>query len=359
MRIAIFHNYLDVIGGGEKLVLGMAKWLKADIITTNLDEEVVKQMGYDCDNIKTIGGVSYPPPLKQIITSMRFLFCNFSRQYDVFIFSGEWTIPAAIRHKPNIYYCHTPSRQFYDLYQVFLDRQGFLTKMLFRIWVFLHKPFTQYFIRHVDRLACNSTNTKNRIRKYYGKNADVIYPFVECSKYGYEKHDDYWLSVNRFYPEKRIELQIETFRRLPQEKLIIVGGFAKGDHASNYKREMINGLPPNVYVLGAVSEDNLIGLYSKCKGFITTAIDEDFGMTPIEAMASGKHVVAVDEGGYKETIIDGKTGRLVDADVESLVNAVNEVSKNPESFRELCEKRAMDFDIDIFIEKIRNLLYDI
>lgn len=354
MRVAIFHNYLDVIGGGEKLVLGLAKGLGADIITTNVDADVVDKMGYTCDNIKSIGGVSLPPPFKQILASLRFLACDFSKKYDFFIFSGEWTIPAAMRHRPNMYYCHTPSRQFYDLYQVFLDRQGFLTKMLFRFWVFLHRPFTQYFIRHVDCIICNSLNTKNRIRKYYGKDAEIVYPFVESSNYRYEKDDGYWLSVNRFYPEKRIELQVDVFREMPEEKLVIVGGFAKGDHASGYKREMIDGLPPNVYVLGSVPEASLRGLYSKCKGLITTAIDEDFGMTPLEAMAAGKPVVAVNEGGYRETVIDGKTGVLVDANVDSLVDAVDYFSKNARRYRFACESRARDFDVSLFLEKMKD-----
>lgn len=101
-------------------------------------------------------------------------------------------------------------------------------------------------------------------------------------------------------------------------------------------------------VLGEVSETELLDLYSRCRGFICTAMDEDFGMTPVEAMASGKPVVAVNEGGFKETVVDGKTGVFVEADIQDIISAVKNISKNPSSYGNECFKRAAMFDISIF-----------
>ena len=106
-------------------------------------------------------------------------------------------------------------------------------------------------------------------------------------------------------------------------------------------------------MLGAVSEEELMDLYAKCKGQICTAQDEDFGLTPIEAMASGKTVVAVNEGGFKETVVHGKTGLLVEADRDELLKAVKEVAMDPERYKEACMERAMDFDTSIFQNKIK------
>ncbi len=103
--------------------------------------------------------------------------------------------------------------------------------------------------------------------------------------------------MNRLYPEKRIELQIEAFRRMPEENLVVVGGFAKGDHASRYAENLIKNLPPNARFLGEVTEEELQDLYARCRGLVCTALNEDYGLTPLEAMASGKPVIAIDEGG--------------------------------------------------------------
>jgi len=104
---------------------------------------------------------------------------------------------------------------------------------------------------------------------------------------------------------------------------------------------------------GVVSEAELIDLYARCKGLICTAVDEDFGLTPLEAMASGKPVVAVNEGGFKETVVHGKTGVLVNADRNELVRVIKNISRDPQRYREACMKRAADFDTSIFLDKIQ------
>ena len=138
---------------------------------------------------------------------------------------------------------------------------------------------------------------------------------------------------------------------MPEEKLIIVGGYSKGDHAKSYAENIVNNLPENVKVLGEISESELLDIYSRCRGFICTAMDEDFGMTPVEAMASGKPVVAVNEGGFKETVIHGKTGLLINADVNSVIEAVKFISREPESYRDACVEQAKHFDLSIFNKK--------
>ena len=103
-----------------------------------------------------------------------------------------------------------------------------------------------------------------------------------------------------------------------------------------------------------MSEDELCELYAGCKGFITTAQDEDFGLTPVEAMASGKPVVAVMEGGYLETVIPGETGLLVRPEVAEIMEAVKKVSEDSDKYRHACQKRAKGFDSAIFLDKIRS-----
>ena len=112
--------------------------------------------------------------------------------------------------------------------------------------------------------------------------------------------------------------------------------------------------PKNVEILSWVDNKTLINLYANCKGFITTSKDEDFGMTPVEAMASGKPVIAPNEGGYKETVIDGITGKLINnIHVDKLVQAIKEIGKNPKKYKNACLKQAKKFDTSIFIKKIK------
>jgi glycosyltransferase involved in cell wall biosynthesis len=350
MKIAIFHDYFGAIGGGEKVVVAMAKALDADIITTDIDvlEKLIKNV-----KIISLGPTKKTPLLKQIFAALNYYRCDFSKDYDFFIFSGNWAHFAAKKHHPNLWYCHTPVRVFYDLYEINCSKQSFFRRQIFKICVFFSRIFDKRSIKSVEKIVVNSENVRRRVEKYYDKESEIIFPPTDVSKYVCKEYGDFWLSVNRLYPEKRIELQIEAFRLMPGEKLVIVGGYAKGDHALAYVEKISENLPENIEIKGEVTEDELIDLYSRCKGFICTAVDEDFGMTPVEAMAAGKPVVAVDEGGFRETIVDGETGLLVEPDVESIVNALRLISVSPEGFHDKCIERAELFSLEKFEVSIK------
>jgi len=348
MKVALFHDYFGAIGGGERVVLFIAKILDADIITT--DTEALRKMDQDV-RIISLGPTPQYWGFKQIASFLKFYSCDFSDDYDFFIFSGNWAHYAAHHHHPNIWYCHTPNRAFYDLYQVFLERLDFLSRQEFRIWAGIQRRFDRQSVDHIDKIITNSVNVQGRIRRTYGREAEVIYPPVDTSRFHTTGYGDFWLSVNRIYPEKRIDLQFEVFRQLPEERLVITGGFAPGDHSTQYFEKLQHQLPPNVSMVGEVSEQELIHLYATCKGLICTAIDEDFGLTPLEAMASGKPVVAVDEGGFRETV-SPETGILVEAKRDAMITAIKKISHNPASFREACISRAKEFDLSIFNERI-------
>ena len=356
MRVVIFHDYFGMIGGGEKTVLTLAKALDADVVTTDINKEKVEKMGFKDVNFISLGETVKIPPLKQISASFKFARCDFSDEYDFFILSGEWVLFAARKHHPNLWYCYTPVRAFYDLYDTFLSRQSSIIRQFFKVWVAIHKPMYRHCVDSVDRIIAISENIRKRIEKYFHRDSIIIYPPIEISNYTFKCFGDFWLSVNRLYPEKRLELQIEAFRQMPEEELIIVGGYAEGDHALKYAERIKRNLPENVEPRGEITNDVLRDLYAKCKGYITTARDEDFGMTPIEAMAAGKPVIAVKEGGYLESMVDGVTGMLVEADVESIVKAVGIISKNPEEYKDACLERARMFEESIFIKKMKDVI---
>jgi glycosyltransferase involved in cell wall biosynthesis len=355
MKIAIFHDYFGAVGGGEKVAIALAEALSADIVTTDID--AVGSMNIPV-NIRSLGETVKIPPLKQISATRMFNSIDLSDSYDLFVFTGNWSHYAARTHSPNIWYCFTPVRAFYDLYDTFLLRQNFTTRQLFRLWTSMHRWFDRRSVNNIDRIVTISENVRKRIISYHDRDAEIIYPPVDTNLYSCKEYGDFWLSVNRLYPEKRIELQIESFRKLPDERLVIVGGYAVGDHADRYLNQIKNKLPSNVEIVGEVSEDELINLYGRCKGLVSTALDEDFGLTPIEAMASGKPVVAVNEGGFRETVTE-ETGLLVGANSAEIARAIQILSKNPEAYRHNCISRAKLFDKKVFHDQIQRLVSDV
>ena len=214
-------------------------------------------------------------------------------------------------------------------------------------------------VADLQTIAANSENVRERIRRYYGRDSRVIHPPIETERLKNGKDRGYWLSVNRLTPEKRIGMQTEAFRLMPGEKLVIVGGF--DDSQREYAEKIRRDAPSNVRFAGTVEDSELMSLYSHCRGLITTSLDEDFGMNAVEAMAAGKPVIAPDEGGYKETVLDGKTGILLEKispeKIQEAIGAVNaKLAKDKNAYREACAERAREFGTAHFASGIRNLM---
>ena len=355
MKIAIFHDYFGSIGGGEKLILELADALGADVYTTEMNKNNLRRINTCNVNIKLLRDSIKLPILKQIHSSIIFYNADLrSKGYDFYIMSGNWAIFACKKHHPNLHYVFTPPRMFYDSKQFFYETAPWYAKIPFLIWVYSHTYFYNRQLKYVERFVADSKNVKRRIKKYYNKDSDVVYPPIK--QYTFKNYGDFWLSVTRIYPHKRIELLIETFRNIPNQKLIIAGGYMAGDHSKIYARKILKNLPQNVKYLGEVSEKELGDLYGTCKAFITLSKDEDFGMTVLEANSAGKSVVASNEGGHKETVINEKTGLLVKADIKHIINEVNKLSKNPSKYKMHCIQNAKNHSIYIFNHSIIDII---
>jgi len=353
MKVLILHDYLDNIGGGEKLMLTLAREIGADVATLDYNPELVSAMGFSGVKVHGFGATSNVPPLKQIIASLRHWMADYRREYDYFIYSGNWSRYSAFRHHPNMWYCYTPVRAFYTDYARIASSLPAHKRLLFKAWVQLHKRADLHSIRDVDKIVSISRNVQERVKRFYGRDSSIIYPGTDTSRFRFIEDGGYWLSVNRIYPEKRVDLQVEAFRRMPDERLVIVGGNLAGDHSSAYASSVLSNLPKNVEYLGRVDEGRLAELYGRSRGFICTAFDEDYGMTPVEAMAAGKPVVATREGGYLETVLDGETGVFIEPTVAGLVGGVRRVGADAPSYRGACERHAREFDTSRFVERMR------
>ncbi|HZX20196.1 MAG TPA: glycosyltransferase [archaeon] len=352
MKIAIFHDYIENPGGAEKLILSIARKLDATVITTNLNQDAVNEIGFNDVKIINLGFSPKGFFSKHIGVASKFFFSDFSKDFDFFIFSGNKSIFASLKHKPNLWYCHSPERAVFDLYDFYMGKMSLRKKIVFIPGAFFLRLFIIFFSTGIKTIACNSENVRGRIKNFLGRDSVVITPFIDSSNFYSNPSKEYWLSVNRLYPAKRIELQLEAFNLLPKEKLVIVGGFVKGDVSEEYFAFLSSKSGQNIEFRGTVNEKELRELYANCKGLIATALDEDFGMTVLEALASGKPVVAVNEGGFREILVHGKTGFLVNATSKELRDAVQSISGNTKTFSEACLKRSNDFSETVFVKKL-------
>ncbi|MFQ6012679.1 MAG: glycosyltransferase [Thermoplasmata archaeon] len=357
MRFAIFHDYFDKIGGGEKAMLTLARALDADLFTTHLRPEVLARLGGERVRTHDLGPLVLQAPLKQIHASWRFARAV-APDFDAYVFSGNWAHYAGGRHEPGVLYCYTPVRAFYDRRAALLASLPPPQRPLYRAWTRVHSRFDRASVDDIDVILAISENVRRRIRRYYGRDARIVYPPVATSRFHFRELGDFWLSVNRLYPEKRVDLQLEVFRRLPGERLVVVGGWAPGDHSARY----VAGLdpPPNVTLLGEITEDELVDLYARCRGVLATAADEDFGLTPIEAMASGKAVLATREGGYPETVRDGRTGWLLPPDPEAFVQKIQSLDDQALlAVRAEAEAQSRRFGEEPFATAMRAILREV
>ncbi len=372
MKIAIFHNYMDNIGGAERVALTLAESLGADIYTTNIDRQKIGMMGFPSVRVRSIGRVPIEAPFRQTFALIRFSLFRPKERFDLIIIDGDWAISGTLRNRQCIWYCHSPMRELWDL-NAFIKESYLadspLRRLLFSIWATLMRAVVRACARRAKKIIVNSKNVQGRVERYLHLPSTVIYPPVETRGFSAtdarkEEPPDgmplpeggYWLSVNRLLDHKRIELQFDTFRMLPDLRLVIVGSYEKSRRFVRYVERMRKIKPENVTLVREIPDAALKRYYRNAKGFLATAKDEDFGMTVVEAMAAGKPVVAVDEGGYRETMIRGRTGELAEADPAKLADAIRAVGRrldsDKDSYRRACMAQARRFDRKVFIGKM-------
>lgn len=353
MKIAIAFDYLVTKGGMERTIIVLAKAFKADIWTTSYDE------GSTFPEFRKLR--VFPSPLlfgkqglMQTEAVFRFRRMNLS-EYDLVISMGDWAkqISMKPRNHPHLHY-DTPVRAFYDLYENIKARLPVLQRQIFKGWVWIMKKIDLQAAQKIDVIVSPSQTVRERIRKYYKRDAEVVWAPVNIKKFAHKGAEDYFLSVQRIGTTKGIELQLEVFRKLPKEKLIIVGSVTK--QTESYLKKLKEMAPKNVTFKESVSDEELLELYSRCKAVIQTSVDEDLGKVPIEAMASGKPCIAIKEGGFRETIIHGRTGILCEPPyLESLIKAIksfDESKWNPS----VCRKRAEFFSEENFVKRVKRVV---
>ena len=317
MRIALVHDQLQEFGGAERVLVALKKiFPQADVFTSfyNPGTLGVHQMYFKDWKIIT-SWADKLPLLKKIYSPFRFItpwiFESFDfSNYNLVISSSGSYMSKGIITKPetiHISYLHHPPRYLYH-YQTAIEWQKYL---LFKIYGHLlnHclRQWDYISSQRVDFFIANSEETKKRIQKFYRRDSSVIYPPVDIPKKtpNYQLlTNNYYLTVSRLAKSKHIEILIQASNKLKFNLKIVGSG-----RDENYLKSIAG---PTVEFLGNVPDDQLPILYQSSKAFLFSAVDEEFGIAPIEAMGYGLPVIAYSSGGIKETVEDGINGYRFD-----------------------------------------------
>ena len=350
MKVAIIHDYLNQYGGAERVVEVLHEvFPRAPIYTSIYIPENMPESFKSMD-IRTSYMQKLPflnKHFKKYLLLYPGAFRSFKlKEYDLVLSSSSSFAKGINIDKKtcHICYCYTPTRFIWD-HDNYMSREdpGRAFKAIIPIAVKKLKKLDLEAIKGVDYFAAISKIVKDRIRKYYNRDSIVIYPPVETSKFkisGGEKK--YFLIVSRLNPYKKIDLAVEAFSRLPY-KLKIVG---TGPYMQTLKKMAVS---KNIEFLGKVSDAKLADAYSRCRAFIFPG-EEDFGIAPLEAQASGRPVIAYAAGGALETV-DGKTTGLFfkTASAKALIEAVERFTKDEKKFKpDEIRKHALNFSKEIF-----------
>lgn len=340
----------------------LAVELKADFITAHADPktfpELQKQLGKNLivlskDKIKT--RVVRFFWLRSIFWRHKKIFKN----YDLIIASAPAATEAVAKYAGQgtvkMTYTHTTPRRVFDQYEISKKFYPLFLQPFYAIFARFWKWLYLSTIKKYDINIANSENTRQRIIDHTGSDANaVIWPPIMTEKFKWLGQEDYFFSWGRLDEAKRIELIVKAFRKMPDKKLIVASG---GPRLEAVKK-LAAGYD-NIKILGWVPDEELFNLVGKCRAIVYIPIDEDAGMTHLEANAAGKPVLAVAEGGLKESVLQGQTGISVKANPneDDLIKAAEIMTKNwCWERKEICEEHAKKYDQKIFFEKMKKII---
>jgi len=347
-KVALVHDHLVQDGGAEQVLKALCEqYGSAPVFTIVADKKSTNKFFSGKKIITSF--------LQQIPLGVRryqwYLFLmpaaiesHNLMDYDLVISSASSFAKGVITNPSakHVCYCHTPTRYLWN------DSHNYLKELKVNFLIKKALPLTLHKLRVWDRLAAervdffiaNSKTVQERIRKYYNRDSAVIYPPVEVNKFHISSNPKkYFLAGGRLVPYKRFDLVVKAFSRLGIPAKI----FGIGPEARHLKKIAKR----NVEFLGRVSDEQKAELYGDCIAYINPQ-EEDFGITAIEAMASGRPVVAYDKGGATETIIGGKTGEFFGEQIwEDLADKV--LRFRPENYDpQFIRQHAQQFSADNF-----------
>ncbi|MGR3551840.1 glycosyltransferase [Pseudooceanicola sp.] len=323
-RVALIHYWLVGMRGGEKVLESLCRmYPDADIFThVHVPEEMSDTIRGHKVTQTRVGRMPFARRLYQSYLPFmpRALEEIDLTGYDLVI-SSESGPAKGVIVPPDAFhlcYCHSPMRYLWDQYHVYRNSAGPLGRLMLPHLAHRLRMWDVTSAARVDAFAANSTHVAERIGKYWNRDSTVVHPPVDVHSFAPvspSERGDFYLWAGELAPYKRPDLAIGAFNKL-KLPLVMIGGPEK---EANRLRALAG---PTVTILGRTSFDVLRDHLARCRALIFPG-EEDFGIVPLEAMASGRPVIAYDRGGARDTVIPGKTGLLFrDQSVDGLAQAV-------------------------------------
>lgn len=341
MKLAITQSNLTLKGGGERVVLKIAQHYKAPIYVAEYEPSNTFE-GFEKLDVRMIpkkgmfAKLPYGRASQGLNYGLGFYNLDLADEFDVInahMAPSHW---AANRNERLLWYCHTPLRDIYDLYEYRMSMRKPHTRPIYMLGAAAVRAIDQKVVKKIPYIIANSSNIKSRISKYYQRDdAKVLGSGIEYRNYSNKGDQRYFFYPSRISPNKRQDYAIEAFklfsRKIKGYRLIICGPVSKDKFYYDYYRRIYESAkgPSKIEFLTKVTERRLIELFSSCTAVLYPPINEDYGIVPLEAMASGKPIIAVNEGGPRETILHNKTGMLVNSPEEMAI-AMERVARDGE-----------------------------
>lgn len=331
MKLVLTQHSINDRGGAERVILKIAQRYDATIYTLGYDPkgtfEEFKDLNIKIFKERRSTGNMLP---KRVSNALHYGygFYNLKIKEDYDVINSHMSPSEWVRNKnPRVlWYCHTPPRELYDPTVANLRKKSFGESILYKGFGRVYTNIENGVVRKIEAIATNSGITQGRIKRVFGRDAEIINPGIDYESF-YNKGDGkYFIYPSRIAKQKRQDYAIEAFsmltkdRRYRDYKLILAGNMSEryADFKEYYERLKAMNVR-NVIFMPNPSDAELREAYSRSTAVLFAAINEDYGIVPLEGMASYKPVISVNEGGPTETIINGKTGFLV--------NSPNEMAK--------------------------------
>jgi glycosyltransferase involved in cell wall biosynthesis len=356
MKVAIIHYWWLSNRGGEAVCSALVElYPHADLFIHVCNEDVVRQAlpATFTGKIHNTFISRLPGAKKHYQKYLPFMPLALEQldlsAYDLVLSSesgpakGVVTRPDAL----HICYCHSPMRYVWDMYHDYLSGAGRLIRTLFPVVAHWLRVWDRLSADRVDHFIANSGFVAARIRKFYRRDAEVIYPPVNTTEFDpTQERGDFYLCLGQLVAYKRADLAVEAFNQLGLP-LVVVGEGELFERLQTLAK-------PNVKLMGRQPFPVIKDLLQRCRGLVFPGM-EDFGIVPVEAMAAGAPVIAYAKGGALETVIHGQTGVLFEEQsVDALMAAIQRVEAREFDFSAATlQAHAATFDKAIFKEKIQ------
>lgn len=343
-RVALVHDFLLDIRGAERVFSAICDlWPEADLFTTIYDERGTEGR-FAHRRVHT----SFLQRLHPTASTFRSLLPLYPQAiesldlsgYDVIVSSSSaWAHGVIADDAVHVCYCHNPFRYAWNAREATLAQRGPIGRAVLGALFSRWRQWDWIAAQRVDRYLANSQTTQRRIARYYGREAAVLYPPVETTRFAPGPVGDYYVVLSELMPHKRIHLAVEAFNRLRRPLVVL------GDGPDSRRLRRLAG--PTVRFEGRVSDARVAQVLQGAQALVVTATEE-FGIAAVEAQAAGRPVIALAEGGVRETVTEGVTGTFFGA-LDPAALAATVAGFDPRSIDPAaCVESAQRFDANRF-----------